>query len=362
MSAKRCSQCVLSENTPNITFDENGVCSYCHTYEPFQYKGEDQLKQEIDKLRDDNKEFEAMVMISGGRDSSYVALKVAKDYNLRVLAVNYDSIFTHPQAKENIENIKNKLGIPVVQIRDERKIQYNAFRDITKTWFKKPSVALTPLFCIGCKLAHIGIYRVAKKYGINCLIAGQNPYEVISYKRELIGVSRDQEFASGHHKSIKAANLIVSNPGYFKPRTAATMATAYLFGSPLAIGVKVFFPKVKWIPMFEYLPWNEKEILTRIQSELAWDYPRELKSTWRFDCRVKHLADCVYLSNLGMTDKDDFYSKLVREKQFTREKALERLEVENKIHFDEIEKVFEASGFTDVDFFDEYVASFGDKN
>ena len=30
---KRCTRCILPEDFPNIKFDSNGVCNYCHNWD-----------------------------------------------------------------------------------------------------------------------------------------------------------------------------------------------------------------------------------------------------------------------------------------------------------------------------------------
>ena len=99
----RCSECTLSENTPHIVFDEDGVCNYCHTYRKFSYKGESELLKTLDAFRRPDSKYDCLVGISGGRDSSYLLLKLVKDYGMKVLAVNYENPFTVPRAKANIE-------------------------------------------------------------------------------------------------------------------------------------------------------------------------------------------------------------------------------------------------------------------
>lgn len=51
-----------------------------------------------------------------------------------------------------------------------------------------------------------------------------------------------------------------------------------------------------------------------------------------------------------MTEKDDFYAKLVREGLITREDALIRLQKENKLHLDEIQQLLNEVGIEDFSF------------
>ena len=105
--------------------------------------------------------------------------------------------------------------------------------------------------------------------------------------------------------------------------------------------------------MFEFIEWNEQEVLSRIKSELNWDYPRKLNSSWRFDCRIEHLKDFMYMKTIGVTDRDSFYSIMVREGLMTRDDALLRLQKENKLHLDEMQQLLNEVGIEDVSFLNE---------
>ena len=62
---KRCSRCLLPETYPNIRYNEDGVCNYCLSYTPIEYKGETKLEELLDTSRNRN-----IVVVSGGRDST----------------------------------------------------------------------------------------------------------------------------------------------------------------------------------------------------------------------------------------------------------------------------------------------------
>ncbi|MBN1582134.1 MAG: ATPase [Anaerolineae bacterium] len=343
----RCSKCVLSDKAPNIVFDQDGVCNYCHTYPKFSYKGEAELIKTLDSFRRPDSKYDCVVGLSGGRDSSYLLLKLVKDYGMKVLAVNYENPFTVPQAKKNIENALKALNVDIVHFQDKNNRHKRVFRDTVRAWFKRPSPALIPIVCIGCKPAWIEIYRIAKKHDIHCVASGGNPFEVISFKRELVGIERDQDARSAFFKYIYSLREIIKNMGYFTPGVVLTLMKSYLFGNPFSLGIRLFYPDLTWVEMFNYIEWNEQEILSRIRNELGWEGPANIKSTWRFDCRVKHLVDLMYVKTLGLTDKDDFYAKVVREGLMDRADALERLEKENALYPDEIRTLLEQAGIRD---------------
>jgi tRNA(Ile)-lysidine synthase TilS/MesJ len=105
---RRCLQCVLPDNYPNIHFDSDGVCNFCLTYtSPSKYRGEEEVVRIISRARGNEHPYDCLVPWSGGRDSTYVLYnyKMVRGYKLKVLAFNYDNGFTSDQAKENIRRI-----------------------------------------------------------------------------------------------------------------------------------------------------------------------------------------------------------------------------------------------------------------
>ena len=81
-----CSRCIYDEHVPSITFDANGVCSYCRTHDelcdryPSGEKGLAYLQAVAGEIRQNGKgkKYDCIVGISGGCDSSYL-LHVAKN-------------------------------------------------------------------------------------------------------------------------------------------------------------------------------------------------------------------------------------------------------------------------------------------
>jgi hypothetical protein len=346
---KRCSKCVLPECTPNIVFDEEGVCNYCKSYQKIRYKGESELIRLLDSHRRTNSKYDCIVNISGGRDSAYTLLRLVKDYGMKVLAVNYENPFTHVQAKVNIENAVKLLGVNLVRFKLKNKIHERTFRNNLSAWFRKPSPGLVPMICVGCKTMWWDILKIARKYDIHCIVSGGNLFEDVSYKKVLLGTSANESTETTLIKDIFGILKETSkNLSYFIPKFVPTAVKGYLFGNPYTIGSRIFGHNVARIDLFHYIEWDEEEVLFRIKTELNWDYPRKFSSPWRFDCRVGHLKDFMYLKTIGMTEKDDFYSRMIREGKMTREDALQRLQNENKLHLDEIELLLNEAGIKNV--------------
>lgn len=115
---KRCSRCLYDEETPNITFDEKGVCNYCIKDDelrrdfPGGSEGREDFEKIIDEIKREGKgnKYDVIIGVSGGADSSYMC-HIAKEYDLRPLAVHFDNTWDSTIATQNIRNLLEKLDI-----------------------------------------------------------------------------------------------------------------------------------------------------------------------------------------------------------------------------------------------------------
>jgi hypothetical protein len=337
----RCSKCVLTDTTPGISLDSNGVCNYCKSYKKFEYRGEDNLIKLLESQKKKNRKYDCIVSLSGGRDSSYTLLKMVKDYGLKVLAVNYENPFTDSQAKENILNAVEILSVDLVSF-DLSNVHKRTFNNNFCAWIKKPHPSMVPMVCIGCKNMMLEILRIARRYDIRCIVNGGNPFEDSAFKKVLLGVDKDESCQNTFTKALFGIiNQSIKNRDYFKPVCLSTMVTGYFFGDQYTLGSRIYGHNITKIDLFHYIEWNENEVMSRISSEINWKCPEKFISPWRFDCKIGHLKDLMYMKTLGFTEKDDFYSKMIREGSITRDEAIIRLEKENKIYDEEIISLME---------------------
>lgn len=330
---------------PRIKFDDNGICNYCHSYQRQKLLGEKALVSIINRFRHKNNDYDCIVNISGGRDSSYTILKMVKDYKMRVLAVNYQNPFTHPLATENIDKIKNILGVKLISFSFKPGFHQRILRDNLKALLKRPDPAMVPMVCISCKLIWKNILDIAKNYNIKLIVSGGNYFEQTSFKRVLLGSDQNQDIKKYYSRYVAGLTFrALRNFRYLRPQTLLPTIKGYLYSNPYSPMVRFKARDTTKIDLFYYLPWNEKEVVGRIQNELDWLYPEEGSGSWRFDCLIGHIKDYFYLKTLGLTEKDDFYSKLIREGIMMREEGLKRLEIENEVNINSLNKVLNTVG------------------
>src|SRR6185503_18501207 len=98
-SYQQCSRCVMDTTDPDITFDERGHCWHCteflDTRSKYRYHGKESdelLDRTVEKIKraGKGKDYDCVIGVSGGADSSYLAY-VVKQKGLRPLAVHMDN-------------------------------------------------------------------------------------------------------------------------------------------------------------------------------------------------------------------------------------------------------------------------------
>jgi len=336
---KRCSRCLLPETYPNIRYNEDGVCNYCLSYTPIEYKGEEKLEELLGFYRDRGAkyDYDCVVGVSGGRDSTFTLYELVKRYNMRVLAYNYDNGFVSEEAKENVKAITEALGVELVTIKYD---QTRYFRNNLKALLKKFSPAMVPTLCLGCRYGIVsGACKIAMKYKVPLVFFSSSRLEKTQFKNEFFKKGN----AVFNNRIMGMASEFFTNPSYFKPSFLTMYIRDYFHDDshlhPLSPVLRLMYGKVKIVEFFDYIRWDEKRIEHTIEKQLNWKKPEEVKSSWRFDCMVHFFKDYFYLNSVGFTELDDLLSNMIREGMIERDVALKRL-------FDEYDSKMKSLGYT----------------
>jgi len=166
-----CNRCVMDTSAEDIVFDENGVCNYCKdfllNYSKLKEKNK-AVKPLIDKIKKDgkNKEYDCIIGVSGGLDSSYL-LYLAKEWGLRPLATHMDNGWDTELASANISNLVNKLDVDLYTY----VIDWEEYRELMLSFFNADVIDIEMLY----DNALLGVnYRQAAKYKVKYMITGGN--------------------------------------------------------------------------------------------------------------------------------------------------------------------------------------------
>lgn len=174
-NVKVCSRCIYDERVPAISFDEAGVCNYCHQIDDLmeQYgtgsaKGEQTFANYIEKIKaaGKGKKYDCVIGVSGGTDSSYMVY-LAKQHRLRPLAVHYDNTWNTAIATENIRKVLSALDVDLYTHVIDNKESDDIFRSFFVAGVAEIEAA-TDL-----ALAEV-MYRAAWKYDIKYVLEGHS--------------------------------------------------------------------------------------------------------------------------------------------------------------------------------------------
>ena len=194
---QQCSRCLYDNHVyPNIIFDSKGVCNICRIYENLQERtvlkgavGAQKLSNLINeiKLKGADKQFDCILGVSGGVDSSYVAY-LAKEWGLRPYVIHVDGGWNSDISVKNIAKLLQKLGVDL----HTHVIDWQEIRDIQRA-FIKASVLDIDLPFDNAFMAIL--YQTANKLGIKYILSGHNtetegwmPENFTHYKLDSINI------------------------------------------------------------------------------------------------------------------------------------------------------------------------------
>lgn len=165
---KYCKRCVMPHTKPDLHLDEEGICNACRSYEKrkevdWEKRGKELLVL-LDKYRRNGSNWDCIVPVSGGKDSTYQVIRMLQ-LGLNPLCVTSTTCDLSELGRKNIENIK-KLGVDYVEFSPNPIIRAKLNR-----------IGLTEVGDISWP-EHIGIFtipvRAAVQYNVPLLVWGEN--------------------------------------------------------------------------------------------------------------------------------------------------------------------------------------------
>jgi N-acetyl sugar amidotransferase len=294
-----------------IVFDDNGVCDHCidfyknvqpnwHTDE----RGRAELEAIVAKIKKcgRGKDFDCILGISGGVDSSYMLHIAVKEFGLRPLAFHVDGGWNSELAVNNIEVLIEKLGLDLYT----EVIDWDEMRDFQLAYFKS-GVSYIDLPQDHAFIA--ALYNFANKYNIKYILNGgnistecvRNPFEWGYYGTDMANI-----------------NDIHSKFGTIPLKTYPL--------SPI-LKHKVYLRYIKGIKVVKpmnYFPYIKKDAVKLLSETYGWkEYPQK-----HFESRFTKFYEGYWLPvKFGYDTRKTQYSSLIITGQMTRDEALERLKV-----------------------------------
>lgn len=308
----------MDTSDPEIVFDNDGVCKHCLRYDIELPKrvfsgieAENKLNHIVDKIKKagKNKEYDCIVGVSGGVDSTYVAY-ISKELGLRPLAIHFDNGWNSELAVSNIEKILNKLDIDLFTY----VIDWEEFKDLQLSFLK----ASTPDGEVPTDHAiNALLFREASKRGIKYIMSGMN------FATESMSV-RMWSYGHSDWKYIRAVHNIFGSKSLKR----------YPHFSFLDLFYWTFVKRIESVSILNYLDYNKENVMKLLQNELGWIYygGKHYESVY-----TRFYQGYVLPKKFNIDKRVGHLSDLIRSGQIARNEALNEL---NKVGYpDEMQRI-----------------------
>ncbi len=305
--ARECRRCIMSTVADrDIEFDENGVCNHCQRYDALVstrvipgHEGQVALAKIVEKIKRHGKgnEYDCLIGVSGGVDSTYVAY-LTKSLGLKPLAVHVDNGWNSELAVKNIERTMHNLGIDL----HTEVLDWTEFRDLQLSFLK---ASTSDMDIPADHAIQATLWQQALKHNIRYIISGMN------FATESTAV---RSWAYGHWDWAYIKG-IQDKFGTKKLKTFPHYTYFYLLYAN-------FIRKVRSISILNYMDYDKDSVMTLIQEKFGWKYygGKHYESIF-----TRFIQGYILPVKFGVDKRYGHLSDLVRHGTLTREQALEKI-------------------------------------
>ena len=303
-----CTNCVMDTSDSKIVFDEKGVCDYCNSYYSDilptwqqQMKDESALEKISSEIKEagKNREYDCILGLSGGTDSSYLAYIAKEKMGLRPLVFTVDTGWNLNVAVENIERLVKVLQLDLVT----EVVNWAEMKDLQLAFFKS-QVAYQDL-----PQDHVifaAMYNYAVKNNIKYVLSGSNnATECIRPPIEWVHLNDLTLIKDIHRKFGSVPLKTMPLCGMFKYR----LYYAYIKG-------------MKRVAPLDYIPYVKKDAEKLLHEKFGW----QKYENKHYENIFTRFYEGYYLpQKFGYDKRKCYYSNMVLTVEMTREQALAML-------------------------------------
>ncbi len=305
-----CTHCVMDTSDSKISFDTDGVCDHCTTFRDkilpnwhTDERGQRALETLAAEIRGagQGRDFDCIIGMSGGIDSSYLTYLVKEQLGLRPLVFHVDAGWNSQEAVNNIEKLVDGLGLDLYT----EVIDWEEMRDLQLAFFKSG----VPHIDTPQDMAFFAtMYKFAEQHKVRYILTGanlsteciRNPLEWMYYQSDSVQV-RDIHCRFG------------TRPLVTFPLTSILHHKIYL---PYIKGIRIERP-------LNFVPYIKAEAVKLLVKKFGWQ-PYSQK---HFESRFTRFYEGYWLpKKFGYDTRRVQYSSLIVTGQMTREEALRKLE------------------------------------
>jgi putative aminotransferase len=301
----------MDSSDPEITFDHLGLCSHCDNFDkqikPSWISGSDENKSLIEmgqaiKARNKDKDFDCIIGLSGGLDSSYTAYIAVEKMELRPLLFHVDAGWNTDQAVSNIEKLVDGLGLDlytdVVNWESVKKMQVAFLRS-----------GISDQDLVQDAAFFSGLYRFAREFNVKDILTGSN------FSTECC---REPEEWGGYLGIDKTLfNDIWSKFGDGKSNSDFPLVdiVVYKFWYQRVLGMKVHHP-------LNLVSFIKSDAEDELENKFGWQKFQHKHHESRF---TRFYEDYWLPNRFGFEKRRAHFSSLIMTNQMDRNEALQRL-------------------------------------
>jgi len=309
-----CTQCILPETFPGITFNEEGLCSHCQRYLGKEATEEQKKKYEQKFLSLINEfassgSYDVLMAYSGGKDSTYTLDIFVNRYNLRVLALTFDNLFISKQSIENMAKVCDNLGVDHLTIRPAPSLLRKIFKTAAREELYSPKVLeRASTICTSC----IGL---VKSVTLRTAIEKEIPF--VGF-----GWSPGQAPVQSSVMKTNASLMKTTQKALYNPlHKIAGNAIAPYFVTDAQFLTPDKFP---WnIHPLAFLDYNEEMIIAR-NKEIGWIKPDDTDEN-STNCLLNAFANRVHKEKYGFHPYVWEIANMVRIGVMGRDEGIEKI-------------------------------------
>lgn len=308
VDAVHCSACGIGNDTPGINLDEHGKCNLCRDFVKHSarvdayFRGREELRETIAAAAARKTgEYDCMVLLSGGKDSTYALYQVA-GMGFKVYAFTLDNGYVSDQARGNVQRVVDDLGIDHEFATTEHMPEI--FRD---------SLSRFSNVCQGCfKTIYTLSLRRADELGIPALVTGISRGQLFETRLN-VGLFRGSRGDEEIDHAVLQARM-----AYHRRNDAVT----HHLGNEEFRSDDIF-ERIQLIDFYRYWSASLTEMLEFLGNRAPWIRPTDTGRS--SNCLINDVGIHVHRRERGFHNYAIPYSWDVRLKQKDRDQAVHEL-------------------------------------
>ena len=304
-----CSNCIMDTSDSKLAFDAHGWCDYCNNFRSSilpnwhtDGRGERLILAQVERIKRDGRgrDFDCLLGMSGGVDSSYLAYIAKGKLGLRPLVFHVDTGWNSSQAVHNIERVVDGLGLDL----HTEVVNWLEMQDLQLAYFKAqvPGQDAPQDHAIFASL-----YNYAANHGIKYILNGGN------YSTECVREPLEWAYHASDLRQLRDIHR------RFGTRALKTFPLSDIFT------YKIYYRYVKGVQVIKPLDcfsYVMEEAMRLLTDKFGWQRPAHK----HYESRFTRFFESYWLpTKFGFDKRRAHFSSLILTHQMTRQEALEKI-------------------------------------